>query len=579
MHTPAEELLCRLVADLVGRARVDVDDRFFDLGGDSITAMQLVGRAREAGLVITRRDVFRCQNVAELARTAREVAPSAGADAGSVDSGAELAADGVRTAPLTPAMLALDDDGDGTSAASLQQTVVVQVPAGAELAQLTTVTQALLDRHDVLRARLTGPVGDRHLEIPEPGQVDASACVERVAVPSDITAEDLASAVSEGMRRAQGLLDPTAGVMLRALWFDAGPAVPGRLLLVAHRLVVDAASWHVLVTDLATAWNAVTQGRPVASAPAGTSFRRWSQLMEEEAQSPARVKELLYWTRVLQGSEPVLSGRASSAHREMPGPAGTATWTLPASQTAPLLTDLPRLYSCDVDDVLLTGLALAFARWRRSQGLEEHQPLLLDIEAHGRPEITAGVDVSRTVGRFAGVHPVRLDAGTDSPVAAALKRVKEQVRSVPDSGIGYGMLRHLNPHTARRLEQLPRPRIVFHHLGRSAAVQVADWAMTAENATVEDAGDARLPLRYALRLTAATQDRSDGPQLTITCAWAGDVLAERDVHVLGDAWIAALTALAEHAQDPRAGGRTPSDLSLVSLDQSEIDDIAQQLSL
>ncbi|MFF7772719.1 condensation domain-containing protein [Streptomyces massasporeus] len=579
MHTPAEELLCRLVADLVGRARVDVDDRFFDLGGDSITAMQLVGRAREAGLIITRRDVFRCQNVAELARTAREVTPSAGAAAGSVGAGAEQAADGVGTAPLTPAMLALEDDGDATGAASLRQTVVVQAPAGAALAQLTAVVQTLLDRHDALRARLAGPVGDRRLEIPAPGQVEAAACVERVAVPSDITAEALASAVSEGTRRAQALLDPAAGVMLRALWFDAGPAVPGRLLLVAHRLVVDAASWRVLVADLAMAWDAVTQGRPVAPAPTGTSFRRWSQLMEEEAQNPARVKELLYWTRVLQGSEPVLSGRASSAHHEVPGPAGTATWTLPAVLTAPLLTDLPRLYSCEVDDVLLTGLALAFARWRRSQGLEEHQPLLLDVEGHGRREITAGVDVSRTVGRFAGFHPVRLDAGPETPVAAALKRVKEQVRSIPDSGIGYGMLRHLNPHTARRLEKLPRPRVVFHHAGRSAAAQVSDWAMTAENATVEDAGAARLPLRYALGLTAAAQDGADGPQLTITCAWAGDVLAERDVRMLGDAWISALTALAEHAQDPQAGGRTPSDLSLVSLDQSEIDDIAQQLSL
>ncbi|MYU32386.1 hypothetical protein GTW52_04515 [Streptomyces sp. SID8358] len=164
-------------------------------------------------------------------------------------------------------------------------------------------------------------------------------------------------------------------------------------------------------------------------------------------------------------------------------------------------------------------------------------------------------------------------------MSTALKKVKEQLRSVPDSGIGYGMLRHLNPHTARRLEKLPQPQIAFYYLGRSTAPQDADWAMTAENTALQGAGDERLPLRHALRLTAAAQNQAAGTQLTITCTWAGELLAEQDVRDLGDAWITALTALARHAEDPHAGGRTPSDLSLVSLDQSEIDDIAQQLSL
>ncbi|MEV7864303.1 condensation domain-containing protein [Streptomyces hirsutus] len=571
MHTPAEELLCRLVAELVGRARVDVDDRFFDLGGDSITAMQLVSRAREAGLVITRRDVFRSQSVAELADVARKMAPSAGTDAGQ-------AKDGLGSAPLTPVMHAFDVDGTGAD--SLQQSVVVRVPAGASLPQLTTLVQALLDHHDVLRARLSGPVGDRHLQIPEPGSVDAAACIERVAVSSDVAAEGLASVVSEGMRRAQGLLHPAAGVMLRAVWFDAGPGTPGRLLLVAHQLVVDGASWRILLSDLPTAWEAVTQGRPVDLAPTGTSFRAWSQLLYEEAQNPARVKDVPYWTRILQGTEPLLGSRESSAPRDTPGTAGTATWILPASETAPLLTSLPTLYSCGADDVLLTGLALAFARWRRAQGLEKHQALLVNLEGHGRQkETTSSPDLSRTVGRFTRVHPVQLDAGTDTSAGTALKKVKEQLRSVPDDGIGYGMLRHLNRHTAQRLEKLPQPQIAFHYLGRFSAPQDADWAMTAENTAIEGAGDEQMPLRRALRLTAAVQDQADGTQLTITCAWARELLAERDVRNLGDAWVAALTALAEHAQDPHAGGRTPSDLSLVSLDQSEIDDIAQQLSL
>ncbi|MDT0470320.1 phosphopantetheine-binding protein, partial [Streptomyces gibsoniae] len=64
-RTPREELLCHLFADVLGLPHVGIDDSFFDLGGDSIVSIQLVSRAREAGLAITPREVFQHQTVAE----------------------------------------------------------------------------------------------------------------------------------------------------------------------------------------------------------------------------------------------------------------------------------------------------------------------------------------------------------------------------------------------------------------------------------------------------------------------------------------------------------------------------------
>ncbi|MEW2813284.1 condensation domain-containing protein, partial [Streptomyces massasporeus] len=194
------------------------------------------------------------------------------------------------------------------------------------------------------------------------------------------------------------------------------------------------------------------------------------------------------------------------------------------------------------------------------------------LEGHGRHEITPGMDLSRTVGWFTSIHPARLDAGAKGgSMGAALKAVKEQLRAVPDTGIGHGMLRHLNPHTAQRLKKLPRPQIAFNYLGRFPARQDADWAVAVDADVLTAGADDRLPLTHALSVNAVTEDHPDGPQLTITCTWAGELLPERDVRDLGDAWIAALTALAEHAHAPGAGGRTPSDLPLVSVTQQEID--------
>ncbi|MDL2082189.1 amino acid adenylation domain-containing protein [Streptomyces sp. GXMU-J15] len=581
-RTPREQLLCDLFAEVLGLPHVGIDDSFFDLGGDSIVSIQLVSRAREAGLVITPRDVFQCQTVAELAGTAQDVASTADVSE---------AGDGVGSAPLTPVMHTFDVDSTGFDA--FQQSVVLRAPATASREQLTSVLQALLDHHDALRARLSGPVGDRHLEILEPGSVDADSCMERVDV-SEVATEDLAPVISEGMRRAQDLLDPTAGVMLRAAWFDAGPNTPGRLLLVAHHLVIDGVSWRILLPDLTTAWQAITQGNPVTLTPTGTSFRRWSQLLTEDAQSEVRTSELTQWEKLLQEPKPLLGTRELDPARDTLSTAASATWTLTPTQTAPLLTSLPALYSCGINDVLLTGLALAHTQWRqtkepeqhRDEHRQEHHSLLVDLEGHGRQEITPGVDLTRTVGWFTTTHPARLDLGMvaigawslDAAVAGeALKHIKEQLRTVPDTGIGYGLLRHLNPHTAQRLEKLPRPQIAFNYLGRFSAPQDADWAMTAENAAIEGAGDGRMPLHHALEINAITHDHADGPQLTITCTWAGELLAEQDVRNLGDAWVTALTALAEHARDPHAGGRTPSDMPLLELSQSEIDEFEDEL--
>ncbi|MFI6007000.1 amino acid adenylation domain-containing protein, partial [Streptomyces sp. NPDC051366] len=574
-RTPRETLLCNLFAEVLRLPHVSIDDSFFDLGGDSIIAIQLVSRAREAGLVITPRDVFQYRTSAELAEVANEVTHTAAAGE---------AGDGMGTAPLTPVMHTFDVDSTGFSA--FQQSVVLRAPAGASREQLTTVLQALLDHHDVLRARLAGPVGDRHLEIPEPGSVNADACTERVDV-SGLESGGLASAVSDGMRRAQDLLDPTAGVMLRAVWFDAGPGTPGRLLLVAHHLIIDGVSWRILLPDLTTAWQAVTQGRATTLTPIGTSFRRWSQLLTQNARSEPRTNELTQWEKLLRDPEPLLGNRELNPTHDTLSTTASATWALPTAETAPLLTTLPALYSCGVNDVLLTGLALAFAQWRQSKGLREHKSLLVDLEGHGRQEITPGIDLSRTVGWFTSIHPARLDLGTvttgawslDGAVAGeALKHVKEQLRAVPDAGIGYGPLRHLNPDTAQRLAALPRPQMAFNYLGRFPAPQDADWAMTVENAAIEGAGDGRMPLHHALEVNAVTHDHVDGPQLTITCTWAGELLAEQDVRDLGDAWVTALTALGEHARDPHAGGRTPSDMPLLELSQSEIDEFEDELS-
>ncbi|WP_460370230.1 condensation domain-containing protein, partial [Actinocorallia lasiicapitis] len=366
-------------------------------------------------------------------------------------------------------------------------------------------------------------------------------------------------------------LDPAAGAMTALHWLDAGEE-SGLLLFTAHHLAVDGVSWRILLPDLVTALGGI-ELQPVA-----TSFRRWAQRLTAEASEPARAAEIPFWTEIAETPDPLLGSRPLDPARDTFATAGHLTVGLGPEITEPLLSSVPAAFHGRVNDVLLTGFALAVAEWRG-----ESSAVLVDLEGHGREEIIPGTDLSRTSGWFTTIHPVRLDPGpapwqeiADGGPAAgtAIKRVKEQLREVPDNGIGHGLLRHLGP-------GLPdvAPQIAFNYLGRVAAPQEGDWSPASEELAEALGGghDPGLGLPHVLEVNAHTRDTESGPLLSATWSWAGGLLAEADVRRLADLWFAALTGLVRHADGDGAGGFTPSDIGLVAMSQDELDDLAAEL--
>ncbi|WP_053760602.1 non-ribosomal peptide synthetase [Streptomyces sp. AS58] len=549
--TPVEEALCAVFADVLGLARVGVDDDFFALGGDSIVAMQLVGRARSAGVRITPRLVFRHRTVAAL-----------GAVAESVTAAPRPEDDGTGTLPLTPVMHWLRELGGPF--ATYHQAALVRTPAELDLPGLTAVLRALADRHDLLRARLVRPspddTEDWSLHVPPAGSVDAAGWIDRVDV-AGLDARALAEAVREQAHRVRALLDPDAGVMVRAVWFDAGDA-PGRLLLMAHHLVVDGVSWRVLLPDLAVAWRDVRAGHAVRLGPVETSFARWSRLLSELAADPAREAELPVWTEVLGGgTEPFPLLRDVDPDRDTTATRRELVLRLPAERTGPLLSSVPAAFGADVNDVLLAGLALAFADWRRRRGGSDTS-VLVDLEGHGREEELAGdgVDLSRTVGWFTSVFPVRLDAGGADPAEAfaggeaardVVRRVREHLTSLPAAGVGYGMLRHLNPRTREVLAGRGSPQVEFNYLGRFGLPEEADWSYAPEEDAADIGAEGSMREGHALEINVVTEDRADGPVLSAHWGHLEGVLSHETVQDLAETWFRALEGLITWAERNR----------------------------
>ncbi|WP_107057292.1 condensation domain-containing protein [Streptomyces sp. NRRL WC-3742] len=533
---------------------------------DSIVSIQLVSRARKAGLVITPRQVFEHKTVAALAAVAEELAP---------DAAPAAADEGLGRIPATPVMRWLLERGGPIG--RFNQSMLVNTPASLTEEHLTGAVQAVLDHHAALRARLVHDEDEDApaLDAPAPGSARAADLVRRIELSEGADLRELVARESEA---AAGRLDPEHGTMLQAVWFDAGPGAQGRLLLVVHHLVVDGVSWRILLPDLAAAWEALAAGRTPEPEPVATSFRTWSEGLAEAAER--RGAELPLWTRQFDGIDPLLGEHPFDLARDTAATERTLTRTLETGLTAELLTSVPAAYHAGVNDVLLTAFALAVADHRRRTGRAGDGSVLVDLEGHGREDVLPGADVSRTVGWFTSLHPVRLDPAVrdwaglwagGAPVGQALKLVKEQLRALPDHGLGFGLLRHLNPATGRRLAGLGEPQLGFNYLGRFPTAGGEPWTAAAEAEALGGSVDPAMPLTHTLELNVLTEDHPTGPRLVATWSWPDRAVSEATVADLADLWFRALAVMAEHARTADTGGHTPSDLTLVSLSQAEID--------
>ncbi|WP_279433309.1 non-ribosomal peptide synthetase [Micromonospora sp. KC606] len=552
-----EALFCDLFAVLLDRDRVAADANFFELGGDSIVSLQLVSRARGAGWLVEPRDVFRHQTPAALAAVARAVP----------DAAPRAADDGIGPIGETPIVgwlreLAASADPpapiDGYS-----QGMALRTPAGLTVERLTGVLQEVLDRHPALRVTLVTAADGRW-------QLAA-------APPGAIRADDLLrvgdGAPADEARAAAQRLRPADGVLVQAVWLPARE----QLVLVVHHLVTDGVSWRILCADLAAAWRGTTPS------PTGTSLRAWSARLRDYAGRPETEGQAPQWSTALDAPGPFGDRRLDPA-RDTTATQQRRVVTLAADVTQALLTRLPVAFRADPADALLTALVLAVAESRRGGG--RSTALAVALEVHGREEtICPGTDLAGTVGWFTAVYPVRLDPGPvdlasaragGTEIGRALKAVKEQLRAIPDGGLGYGALRHLNPQAAPTLAQLPAPAVCVNYLGRLGGTGDEPWEPVADG--LFHHVDPALPLAHQLEIDAWIAPGADGAALHATWSWAGAALDPDEVHTLADRWAAYLAALAAHADDPAAGGLTPSDVPLMTMSQDEIDDFVSDWS-
>ncbi|MGH3781908.1 MAG: condensation domain-containing protein, partial [Pseudonocardiaceae bacterium] len=542
-RSAAETVLAGIWAEVLGVDRVGVEDNFFELGGDSILSLQVISRARQAGLSLLPRDLFRYPTVASLVLSVAGVAPVL-AQQGPVSG----------VVALTPIQHWLFETNPDCPQ-RFDQSVLIDLVEGVDEQALRRAFDAVITHHDALRMRFDHADGQWRQENAPVGPAEV---LQRHDL-SGIDPDAQSTVMQEIAGQARAGFDLGRGPLLTAVLFELAAHQRPVLFVAVHHLVVDGVSWRILLEDLNTAYAQATRGQTVALGSKTTSFQQWAHRLTDHASTGGFDTELPYWTRVTHDADQALP--TDRAGDNTMASAGAVTVRLDAQETRVLLQEVPGAYRTQVNDVLLAGLGRVLSGWT---GRER---VLVDLEGHGREEIFDGIDLSRTVGWFTTMFPVALDIPTDNDPGGLLKSVKEQLRAIPGRGLGYGALRYLTP-TGGLAEQAG-PEVSFNYLGQfdgSSGGQAQELVAGMRGGLGGDANP--LATRtHVLDVVGQVHDQC----LEFTWAYSHNLHHQHTINALAADLLTELRQIIDHCTTPSAGGRTPSDFPLARLDQATVD--------
>jgi non-ribosomal peptide synthase protein (TIGR01720 family) len=552
--TQAETTLAGIWQDLLGIAQVGIHDNFFELGGDSVVAIQVVLRANQEGLNLSAKHIFDHGTVAELAALAASSKP--------LETDHAVA---VGPAPLTPIQCSFFEAAMADPH-HFNQSAMLEVDRSVGPLAVAEIVTVVLARHDALWLRYDRDGEGWKQRI---AGLDGSVQLQSVSLAhlSDIEQRD---GITRGAVETQGSLNIKDGPIIRVVLFDFGKPKNYQLLIVIHHLAVDLSSWRILLEDMQTAYGKIIGGTPVKLSRKTSSFKTWAEKLNEFADNPAVKAELDYW-----------NARLSVRRKPLPVDHSDGINTVASEETVfrvldeeyvqPLLRDVVTTHHITTQEVLSAALAKVLAEWTGDA------QVLVAFEGHGREPIFDGIDVSRTVGWFTTVYPAALGVEETGNSAELLRAVKEQLRGVPNHGIGYGLLRYLagDSLASGQLSRLGQPEVSFLYSGYVDEWQKKDSTF---KRSVEMDGPTRSPRQMRRYLLGVDVVANDGA-LQVSWRYSGNIYRRRTVEMLAEKYVAALKELIAFAlSHSEAVLYAPSDFPEANLSQQELDDIVTELN-
>lgn len=536
-----EKIIIGLMSEILGTGTMGVNENFFRKGGDSIKTIQLSAKLLKAGFRVSVKDIYYHPVPAALALLLQPVEKHVGQ--GRVEGYAVLNA--------TQHWFF----ENFTIQHHYNQSLLLHIRNGCDEYTLQTVFAGILEHHDALRMVVKYKSGQPFLHQP--------AFVKNI-VPGVSDLRQIADAVEQMEEQAMALqagFSLTAGPLIKMHLFKMDDG--DRLLIIIHHLLVDGISWRILLEDLESAYLQAIKGERIIFPPKTNAFLVWNNALSDYAAGNAMKKELEYWQRLdlskLISIAPDVLGDAMPVNKYI------ATFSLNTVHTQQLLTTANRVYSTEINDLLLSALAISLGELFGSGQFP------VNMEGHGREDIPADINISRSIGWFTSIYPVILRSHNSCNIGNVIREIKEQLRSIPSKGVGYGLLKYMqgkdNHHPVFQL----RPQISFNYLGGfDDVVQNELFVPAAESKG--DNSSAENPMIYDFDV----QGMHIKGQLSFTIVGNGNRFNRQTVESMALSCKQALINIIDHCIGKTTSERTPSDFTYKKLTEEQLSSLTER---
>ena len=544
-----EEALATIWEELLGLEHIGIYDNFFELGGDSILMIQVVSRMRRLGYIMQPKDIFNYQDIAGLAN-----AISRGLD--SVVIGEQGILNGsFRLLPIQSWYL----EREQADVSHYNQSVLLKIHKGITAEVLQQVLDSLLLQHDALRLVFKKNEGEW---VQEYGAGHLELSVEDL---QDIGETNLAEKVGACGDKYQRSLSIEDGVLMRMVLMQTPEKEEAnRLLIVIHHLAVDGVSWRILLSDLEHLLDGLQNGKQVLLGTKGSSYRQWYSALEQYSQSWRLLSQKAYWQQTLNSYEPLPVDKEYAGEVQLKDMVNYQV-RLGAEQTRLLVQEVPKAYHTEINDLLLGALCAVLCEW------SGNGQVVIGLEGHGREAISNEIDSSGTVGWFTSLYPVLLKVDTDA--GRLVKGAKEELRHIPDKGLGYGVLKYINK--AKELQGRDPWDLVFNYLGQlDKAVSSGAWISVAgESMGSGISGDQLSTSRLSLN------SHIFGGELVLRWSYSSRHYSQDTISEIAGKYVTHLQDLIGHCQERVESGAvyTPSDYGLgAEITYTELDSFMER---
>ncbi|AJH24202.1 peptide synthetase [Bacillus velezensis] len=558
-----EKELSAIWSEVLGTENIAADQSFFELGGDSIKALQVSARLHQAGKQIAVKDIFSRPTIRELApyvRTERQPVSQAPAEGE------------VKWSPVHKWFFTQDMK----EANHFNQSVMLTRTNSIDEEALRKTLKAITVHHDALRLVCKKDEEKGLLLFNRPADLADEQLYNLTILETEGDEHEKERFIKRRVAELQRNMDLENGPLVQAGLFRS--EAEDYLFLTVHHLAVDGISWRILLEDLASAYEQAASGQEIKLPPKTMSFKTYTEQLADYAESKQLLQQAEYWREIEHYETESLPYEQADLSQTPAKKRNTVSFTLTESETDALLKDVHSAYNTDTQDVLLASAVLALQKWSPRHALK------IALEGHGRQSEQAGADISRTVGWFTSIYPVLVRSGVYEPLEEyeirTLKTVKDTLRRIPDKGNGYGVLKYLTPPKLAGMTFGKAPEISFNYLGQfdapggsPAETEQPDAFQFSPLGGGDDVTDT-WKREQSLEISAiAAKGR-----MTVSISYETERFRQDTIERLSESCRYYLLKLSEHCLSKTDTEKTVSDFDDRELTEEALQDIADLLS-